>query len=1210
MPQLSRRLFLTAVGGAAAVSAFGLPEVALGAPLASEDGYDLWLRYRPVEDAALLASYRNRLRYVSVPDGAGLRHTTRAELERGLSGMLAQSPTPTDTLQEPGTLVIGTPQSSDLVRRIVGPKELEALGPEGYLIRTTSTDGVHCTIVAGATDRAVLYGTFGLLRLLQTRQPITDLAIVERPANAIRMVNHWDNLNRTVERGYAGQSIFDWDALPELDPRYTDYARALASLGLNATVVNNVNANPTFLSSEFLPKLAALAGVLRDHGISLFLSANFACPNLLGDLPTSDPLDPAVKQWWKDKADEIYRAIPDFGGWLVKASSEGQPGPITYGRTHADGANTLAAAMEPHGGLVIYRAFVHGDVDTWTNDSWDEFHHLDGKFADNAIVQIKNGPMDFGNREPVHPLLGGMPNTNCALELQITQEYTGHSTHLNYLVSEWKQVLEFDTKWRGTGPLVREVVDGTAFKYQHSGFAGVINFGTDRNWTGHHLAAANTHGFGRLAWNPELSAEDLAREWVQMTFGTNKKMVQALSQLLLGSWETYDDYVCFLGQSYLMNGLGDHFSPDLPGTVAWHRATATGVGFDRTVATGSGYAGFYAPPNAAMYEDPATTPEELVLFFHHLPYTYRLRSGDTVIQHIYERHFVGAEEAIAEQRAWASQVKRIDQRRFEETAERFGDQVVQAHIWRDAVVGYFFEISRILDETRSWLQLSAGGGALLLGGWPNQFPVRIGNASPTSQTGAVSLRTPSGWDVGTGSFTVATKDFGQTSVPVTPPLEPGVISVSLSADANIPAIGTTPFDVVTAPMAGRCAYALDAGSESSPLTSGYARLSPSTAWADETGFGWIGAKPQSRDRGKFDALRRDFCCDRDPHTLRLKIPSGSSRVHFLIGDGNVTARGTTVWIDGQQVGDSGELPAGVFTWLHHDLDGGPSGRTIDVEFHGKGGEYWHLAGLALIDPDAPPKPAAVGTIQLAEPVIGGQDNAVDVEVISLWPEPVEVTVTPDLPAGWSGQPVTTSIAAGETATVRITLLPSTVPQDGTITLRTTSPAGPVANGIATRTVLAVPRGDQATYALDAGPVGSPVLAGYTALTPQSQWNEQAGFGWTAGTILDRDRNRIGVLRRDIVLSRDPATLRLRLPAGGHRAWILTGDAYAPGARTTITMDGQVVADSGPAPIPQGSFRWIDWSMSGGTAGADVDLTITGSEGDRYWRIASLIVMPE
>ena len=367
-------------------------------PQHPEDGYDLWLRYRPVEPGDLLASYRNRLRYLHAPAHSGVLRTARDEAVLALSGMTGEAPAATSELRAPGTLVIGTPASSRIVRDLVPGAELNAVGPEGYLIRTVHRDGVDATVVASAGEAGVLYGVFGLLRILQTRQSVTALDVTERPANKVRMINHWDDLNRTVERGYAGQSIFDWEALPELDPRYTDYARALASLGLNATVVNNVNANPQFLAADFLPKLTALAAVFRDHGISLFVSANFACPSLLGGLPTSDPLNPAVRQWWADKADEIYRAIPDFGGWLVKASSEGQPGPITYGRTHADGANALADALQPHDGVVIYRAFVHGGVDTWTEDAWNEFHHLDGEFADNAMVQIKNGPMDFGNR--------------------------------------------------------------------------------------------------------------------------------------------------------------------------------------------------------------------------------------------------------------------------------------------------------------------------------------------------------------------------------------------------------------------------------------------------------------------------------------------------------------------------------------------------------------------------------------------------------------------------------------------------------------------------------------------------------------------------------------------------------------------------------------------------------------------------------------------
>jgi alpha-glucuronidase len=1206
MSDVTRRSFLISAAVLTGASPFGFPAAAaaqVGRP-ASEDGYDLWLRYRPVLAEPYRSEYRELAGRLLVEGSGASFQAARDELTRALPALLGQQVQLVNEPQAPGTVVLGTPDSSDLIRTVVPKGDLAAVGAEGYVLRSVRQGGALCIVVASTSAVGVLRGAFHLLRLMQTHAHLTSLNVRERPANPIRMVDHWDNLNRTVERGYAGQSIFDWDALPELSPRYTDYARALASLGLNATAVNNVNADSTFLTTGFLPKLAALAGVLRPYGIKLFVSANFASPMDLGGLTTTDPLDDGVKKWWRDKADEIYAAIPDFGGFLIKASSEGQPGPITYGRTHADGANTLAAAVAPHGGIAIYRAFVHGGPDTWTEDAWHEFKPIDGDFAANAVVQIKNGPMDFNPIEPVNPLLGGLPRTNSMLELQITQEYTGHATHLCYLVPEWKQVLDFDTRKNGSGPLVRQIVDGTAYGYSHAGFAGVINFGDDRDWTGHHLAAANTHGFGRLAWNPALPAEDIAAEWIAMTFGP-ELATGPLRSLLLSSWATYEHYTACLGQAYLVLPLGDHFAPDLPSTVGWHKADGKGIGFDRTTATGSGFAGFYAPPIAAAYEDPATTPEELLLFFHHLPYTHRLASGPTVIQKIYDNHFTAADAAAAERATWHSLETKIDKQRFTEVSERFDDQVDQAYIWRDAVVGYLFKLSRILDESRSWLQIDASKGELLLGGWPNDLPVTVGNASPTDASGHLGLTVPDGWTTGTAAFTVPSTEFAEIKVPVTPPIEPTVAQVTVTVDTPLTVLGTSPRQVTTTPIAGRCVYAVDAGTTTSPVFTGYSRLSPATVWSPDLGYGWVGGAPQSRDRGGPDDLRRDFCCDTTPRVLRLAVPDGKQQLYLLIGDEQVQARGTTVSIGGTQVADSGPLAAGEFTWLHVPLDGG---RTVDLTFTGRPGEFWHLVVLALIDPDAPPKAAVVGAPQVNTPLLGGVDNVMTVPVISMTPDhAVQVTLTVSGPDGWSSDPATASIPAAQTVDVKPVVRPPVPPSDGTLQVAATSPDGELGGAHESVDVYAVPAAAKTVFAFDAGPVGSPVLTGYTALTPKSAWDATAGFGWVSGTVLDRDRNRLDVLRRDLVLSQQPCVLRLALPPGSHHAYLMTGDAFAPGARTRVSIGGTVVADSGPAPIPQGTFRWIDWPMSGGDT---VDLTLTGSDGDAYWRVVCLVVVSE
>ncbi|MGH3490143.1 MAG: alpha-glucuronidase family glycosyl hydrolase [Actinopolymorphaceae bacterium] len=509
--------------------------VMLAAP-PEEDGYELWLRYRLLVDRPdLLSSYRQTLTHVVAPPAGGtaVERSAVRELRRGLTGILGRPVPQTTAPDGDGALILGTPESSPLVAAHADAAELRQLGPEGFVLRRSTVNGAAAVLLASEGARGVLYGAFHLLRLLQTYRRIDRLDVAERPANPLRLVNHWDNLDRSVERGYAGSSIFAWDDLPNLDPRYTDYARALASVGINGTVVNNVNANAAFLASERLPGLAALAGVFREWGVTFHLSANYASPIVLTrddaePIETADPFDPRVQAWWRDKVDEIYALIPDFGGFLVKANSEGQPGPLDYGRTHADGADMLAELVAPYDGIIMWRSFVHEGFGDWAEYQHRAFAPLDGDFAANVAVQTKNGPIDFQVREPVNPLFGALPQTNQMIELQITQEYTGHSTHLCYLVPQWKEVLDFDTHTQGTGPTVASIVDGSAYGQTMVGFAGVVNFGDERNWTGHHLAAANTHGYARLAWNPALGADEIAEEWVRMTFGSGAQVVETL----------------------------------------------------------------------------------------------------------------------------------------------------------------------------------------------------------------------------------------------------------------------------------------------------------------------------------------------------------------------------------------------------------------------------------------------------------------------------------------------------------------------------------------------------------------------------------------------------------------------------------------------------------------------------------------------------------
>jgi alpha-glucuronidase len=901
---LTRRTLLAGAAGGLLI-----PSVGSAAAVAGEDGYDLWLRYRKVDDPLLLTAYRAMIAHLVAGGTAG------AELSRGLSGLLGHRVPTRSEPHGPGAVIVGTPQSSRWVAPYAG--ELRKLGPEGYLIRRHG----GAIIVASIGERGVLYGAFHLLRLLQTRQSLVRLDIRERPANALRLANHWDNLDRTVERGFAGESIFHWDELPQVRPRYTDYARALASVGINGTVVNNVNANVQFLA--MIPGLAGLAAVLREWGITLYLSANFASPMALGELPTADPLDARVQAWWQAKAAEVYAAIPDFGGFLVKANSEGQPGPGDYGRTHADGANVIAGAVRPYGGIVMWRAFVHSfDPRTWASESYRTFQPLDGKFADNVILQIKNGPIDFQVREPVHPLFGALPHTKAMLELQVTQEYTGQATHLCYLVPEWKQV--YDT--------VADVVVGAA---------GVMNIGDDRDWTGHQLAAANTHGYGRLAWNPALEPAVIAEEWVRMTFGPQPRTV---TSMLLASWPAFEAYTSPLGCGFLQNG-GNHFDPDPVVSHGSHLADANGVGFDRTVATGTGDTRLWSPAVAAMYESLADCPDELLLFFHHVAYTHRLHSGKTVIQHIYDSHFDGLQAAQQLRAQWRT--ARTDRQRFAAILTRFDQQVAHAAIWRDTITEYFFEWSRILDGRRSWIQTRFAEPAIaLLGGATNDVAVTAGNATAHHVDAAVRLAVPVGWTSDSRTVALDSTEFATIPVPVTvPATTPGFATVRATADTGLTVLtgARAANDAVVTPAGPQCALALDAGTATSPVLSTYQKLSPADTWDAARAYGWVGGKPQSRDRVNFDALRRDFVNDTTARTLRIVLPAGTFDAYVLVGDTN-SLFPTYVRSGGKLLAASASMPGNAFTWLRFRLDGGQT----DLEFSGDPGQHWHLNAFVVI----------------------------------------------------------------------------------------------------------------------------------------------------------------------------------------------------------------------------------------------------------------------
>ena len=676
----------------------------VAAPARAEDGYDLWLRYRPVADSARVREYRSALTHLVLEGDSPTLQAARAELATGLRGLLgAELPVGRRVLRD-GALIVGTRANSPLVAAAVPAAELRAVGDEGDVLRAVRVGGRRAIVVAANSDVGALYGAFALLRRLQTQGSVATLAVTSAPRIRLRMLDHWDNLDRSVERGYAGRSLWEWDSLPaKVSPRYRDYARANASLGINGAALTNVNANAKVLTAEYLPKVAAIANVLRPYGVKVYLTARFSAPIEIGGLKTADPLDPAVRAWWKAKTDEVYRAVPDFGGWLVKANSEGQPGPQDYKRSHADGANMLADAVTPHGGIVMWRAFVYS-AETPTDrikQAYDEFKPLDGQFRSNVFVQVKNGPLDFQPREPFHPLFGAMPKTPLMMEFQITKEYLGQDTHLVFLAPMWKEVLDSDTHVRGAGSTVARVIDGSVDRHPRTGIAGVANVGDDRNWTGSQFNQANWYAYGRLAWDHALSSRAIAEEWTRATFTNESAAVARITGMLLGSYETNVNYMTPLGLAHIM-ATGHHYGPGAwmvdAGRADWtppyyHRADTLGLGFDRT-AKGSDAVSQYAGPVRARWSSRATTPDELLLWFHRVGWDEKLRSGRTLWDELAHRYQTGVDSVRGMQRDWNAVQSAIDAERFREVKDFLAIQEREARWWRDATLQYFQTFSR------------------------------------------------------------------------------------------------------------------------------------------------------------------------------------------------------------------------------------------------------------------------------------------------------------------------------------------------------------------------------------------------------------------------------------------------------------------------------------------------------------------------------------
>lgn len=642
-----------------------------------------WLEYKPLE------TYEEAWLTLSVQCEGMIIDSAVREYELAIREMTGQEP---EIVKDPVSAGINFRLDADGIA-----------GRDGYRIQA---DGQRIEII-GQSESGLLYGVFHFLRLVRTGR-LSELPVEHTPEMPLRIMNHWDNMDGSIERGYSGDSFFYKDYEILWDERIVQYTRMMASIGINAIVINNVNVHETetyLIMDQYLEQVKQYSDLFNQYGIRLYTSVNFAAPMELGSCDHCDPLDPEIAAWWERTTAHIYEVIPEFGGFLVKADSEGRPGPFTYGRTHADGANMLARALAPYGGTLIWRCFVYNCGQDWRDKrtdraraAYDNFIELDGLFDDNVILQIKNGPMDFQVREPVSPLFGGLKKTNMILEVQIAQEYTGQQIDLCYLVPMWREILDFDTYAEGEGTTVQKIVNGTVYRQNLCGMAAVINTGDDYNWTGNDLAAANTYGYGRLAMNPSLASEEIAREWTELTLG--KEVVPDVVNMLMKSWSTYEKYTSPLGIGWMVRPHY-HYGPDIDGYEydrwgTYHRADREGLGVDRTPA-GTGYTEQYNEPWRSIYADPQKCPEELLLFFHYIRYDTELKSGKTLIQHIYDTHFEGVEEVEAMLACWDSLQGKLDEDVYGRVRERMERQLSNAREWRDRVNTYFYRKSGVKD---------------------------------------------------------------------------------------------------------------------------------------------------------------------------------------------------------------------------------------------------------------------------------------------------------------------------------------------------------------------------------------------------------------------------------------------------------------------------------------------------------------------------------
>ncbi|WP_179004583.1 alpha-glucuronidase family glycosyl hydrolase [Winogradskyella forsetii] len=668
----------------------------------ANDGYKLWLQYDYIKNENLRSEYQAATSNLMSFGTSETIKIALKELELGLNGMLGSD---YKSASKNSVLIFGnkTNLSNDILQKL--GNSFTEINEEGYIIKSLFLKEKNHIVISGKTDLGVLYGVFNFLKHIQTQKSIKTLNIKDSPKIDIRVLNHWDNLDRTVERGYSGFSIWDWHRLPDyLDPRYTDYARANASIGINGTVLNNVNANALILTPQYLDKVEALANVFRPYGIKVYLTARFSAPIEIGGLETADPYNNDVIQWWAEKTKEIYERIPDFGGYLVKANSEGQPGPQNYDRNHVDGANMLATALEPFNGVVMWRAFVYSehDVTDRAKQAYSEFVPYDGQFKDNVLVQVKNGPIDFQPHEPFHPMFGAMPKTPLMMEFQITQEYLGQSTHSIYLPKQYEEVLNSDTYRKGKGSTVAKVIDGSLHDKKLTGIAGVSNIGNDVNWTGNPMLQANWYGYGRLAWNPYLSAEDIAEDWLRSTFSNDKRFIEPVKQMMMTTTEAVVNYMTPFGLHHIM-ATGHHYGPgpwvsnlSRPewNPVYYHKADSLGVGFDRTP-TGSHATEQYAPEVAKKFNDLKRISDEDLLWFHHVAWDYKMKNGKTLWNNMALKYQEGVDQVKQMMETWENMKPFVDEQRYNNIKMLLEIQYKEAKWWRDACLLYFQEYSNM-----------------------------------------------------------------------------------------------------------------------------------------------------------------------------------------------------------------------------------------------------------------------------------------------------------------------------------------------------------------------------------------------------------------------------------------------------------------------------------------------------------------------------------